>query len=95
MTAPLAGIKVVEISVAMAGPFCGMLLGDYGADVVKIERTVTGDDSRVWAPYFHDSMSYYYAAANALSSSSSSCRHRAPLQEEELKEITYILEWRV
>ncbi len=64
MTAPLAGIKVVEISVAMAGPFCGMLLGDYGADVVKIERTVTGDDSRVWAPYFHDSMSYYYAAAN-------------------------------
>ena len=33
MTAPLAGIKVVEISVAMAGPFCGMLLGDYGTDV--------------------------------------------------------------
>lgn len=64
MTAPLAGIKVVEISVAMAGPFCGMLLGDYGADVIKIERTDVGDDSRAWSPFFYDSMSYYYAAAN-------------------------------
>ncbi len=64
MTAPLAGIKVVEISVAMAGPFCGMLLGDYGAEVIKIERTEVGDDSRAWSPFFHDSLSYYYAAAN-------------------------------
>jgi crotonobetainyl-CoA:carnitine CoA-transferase CaiB-like acyl-CoA transferase len=64
MTAPLAGIKVVEISVAMAGPFCGMLLGDYGADVIKIERTEVGDDSRAWSPFFHDSLSSYYAAAN-------------------------------
>lgn len=64
MTAPLAGIKVVEISVAMAGPFCGMLLGDYGADVIKIERTGVGDDSRAWSPYFHGAMGYYYAAAN-------------------------------
>jgi len=64
MTAPLAGIKVVEISVAMAGPFCGMLLGDYGADVIKIERTVVGDDSRAWSPYFHGAMGYYYASAN-------------------------------
>ena len=61
---PLTGIKVVEIGVAMAGPFCAMMLGDYGADVIKIERTVVGDDSRAWSPYFHDSMSYYYAAAN-------------------------------
>jgi crotonobetainyl-CoA:carnitine CoA-transferase CaiB-like acyl-CoA transferase len=64
MTAPLAGIKVVEISVAMAGPFCGMLLGDYGADVIKIERTGVGDDSRAWSPYFHGAMGYYYASAN-------------------------------
>ncbi|MDP4836619.1 MAG: CoA transferase [Burkholderiales bacterium] len=64
MTAPLAGIKVVEISVAMAGPFCGMLLGDYGADVIKIERTEVGDDSRAWSPFFHGAMGYYYASAN-------------------------------
>ncbi|MBO9352376.1 CoA transferase [Bordetella petrii] len=61
---PLAGLKVVEIGVAMAGPFCAMMLGDYGADVVKIERPGDGDDSRSWPPYFHGSLGYYYAAAN-------------------------------
>lgn len=64
MTSPLEGIKVVEIGVAMAGPFCSMMLGDYGADVIKIERVGVGDDSRAWSPYFHNSLSYYYAAAN-------------------------------
>ena len=64
MNSPLTGIKVVEIGVAMAGPFCAMMLGDYGADVIKIERTEVGDDSRSWPPHFHDAMGYYYAAAN-------------------------------
>jgi crotonobetainyl-CoA:carnitine CoA-transferase CaiB-like acyl-CoA transferase len=62
--APLAGIKVVEIGVAMAGPFCGMTLADYGADVVKIERVGEGDESRHWPPYFPGDVSYYFAAAN-------------------------------
>lgn len=61
---PLAGIGVVEVSVAMAGPFGGMMLADYGADVVKIERVERGDDSRHWPPYFHGRMSHYFAAAN-------------------------------
>jgi len=61
---PLSGIKVVEIGVAMAGPFCAMLLGDYGADVVKIEKVDGGDDSRAWPPFFHGELSYYYASAN-------------------------------
>src|SRR5262245_57675275 len=43
---PLAGIKVIEVGMAMAGPFCGMMLADYGADVVKIERLGEGDESR-------------------------------------------------
>lgn len=64
MTAPLTGIKVVEIGVAMAGPFCGMMLGDYGADVIKIERTNVGDDSRAWTPNFFGQLSYYFASAN-------------------------------
>jgi crotonobetainyl-CoA:carnitine CoA-transferase CaiB-like acyl-CoA transferase len=64
MANPLSHIKVVEISVAMAGPFCGMMLGDYGADVIKIERVGHGDDSRGWPPYFHGGMSHYYASAN-------------------------------
>jgi crotonobetainyl-CoA:carnitine CoA-transferase CaiB-like acyl-CoA transferase len=64
MANPLSQIKVVEISLAMAGPFCGMMLGDYGADVIKIERVGHGDDSRAWAPYFHGGMSHYFASAN-------------------------------
>ncbi|MBW8270792.1 CaiB/BaiF CoA transferase family protein [Caldovatus aquaticus] len=64
MTAPLEGLRVVEIGVAMAGPFCAMMLADYGAEVVKIERVGAGDDSRSWPPYFHDSLGYYFASAN-------------------------------
>ena len=64
MASPLAHIKVVEISVAMAGPFCGMMLADYGADVVKVERVGHGDDSRAWPPHFHGGMSHYFASAN-------------------------------
>jgi crotonobetainyl-CoA:carnitine CoA-transferase CaiB-like acyl-CoA transferase len=64
MANPLSQIKVVEISLAMAGPFCGMMLGDYGADVIKIERVGHGDDSRAWPPYFHGGMSHYFASAN-------------------------------
>ncbi len=62
--APLAGIKVIEVGVAMAGPFCGMTLGDYGADVVKIERIGEGDETRHWPPYFPGGVGYYFAAAN-------------------------------
>lgn len=62
--APLAGLKVVEISVAMAGPYCGMMLADYGAEVVKVERTGQGDESRNWAPFFGGRMSHYFASVN-------------------------------
>ena len=61
---PLAGIKVIEVGVAMAGPFCGMTLADYGADVVKVERVGEGDETRHWPPYFPGQVGYYFAAAN-------------------------------
>lgn len=73
MSSPLSHIKVIEISVAMAGPYCGMMLADYGADVVKIERVGQGDDSRAWPPHFHPEtgpgetcggMGHYFASAN-------------------------------
>ena len=62
--APLEGIKVIEIGMAMAGPFCGMQLADYGANVIKVERIGEGDESRRWAPFFDGGLSYYFAAAN-------------------------------
>jgi crotonobetainyl-CoA:carnitine CoA-transferase CaiB-like acyl-CoA transferase len=54
MTTPalsLEGIRVLDLSRVLAGPFCGMLLSDLGADVIKIEDTASGDESRTWPPH--------------------------------------------
>ena len=60
----LDGIRVIEWSEAMAGPYCAMLLGDFGADVIKVERPGIGDQSRAWGPPFIDSESAYFLCAN-------------------------------
>ncbi len=52
MTAPLAGLKVVELARILAGPWIGQTLADLGAEVIKIERPVVGDDTRHWGPPF-------------------------------------------
>ncbi len=62
--APLEGLKVLEIGVAMAGPFCTMMLADYGADCIKVERIGQGDESRNWGPFFEGGLSHYFAAVN-------------------------------
>jgi crotonobetainyl-CoA:carnitine CoA-transferase CaiB-like acyl-CoA transferase len=49
---PLTGIKVVELARILAGPWCGQLLADLGAEVVKVERPGAGDDTRHWGPPF-------------------------------------------
>lgn len=60
---PLQGIRVVELSRHLAGPWAAMTLGDLGADVIKVERPGSGDDSRDWGPIV-DGESAYFASAN-------------------------------
>jgi len=55
MPGPLAGIRVLELARILAGPWAGQILADLGADVVKIERTGAGDDTRGWGPPFVES----------------------------------------
>lgn len=47
---PLKGMKVIDLTKVLAGPLCGQYLGEYGADVIKVETTGTGDDTRGWLP---------------------------------------------
>ena len=68
MTAPLAGIRVLELARILAGPWCGQILADMGADVVKVESP-EGDDTRQWGPPFipaadggHLDSAYYHSA---------------------------------
>jgi crotonobetainyl-CoA:carnitine CoA-transferase CaiB-like acyl-CoA transferase len=64
MTAPLEGIRVLDLSRVLAGPYCTMMLGDLGAEVVKIERPGTGDDTRAWGPPFVAGQSAYFLCCN-------------------------------
>ena len=60
----LDGIRVVELTEALAGPYCAMLLADLGAGVIKVERPGIGDQSRAWGPPFVGGESAYFLAAN-------------------------------
>src|SRR5437868_2895991 len=62
--APLTGIRVLDASRVLAGPFCGQLLGDLGADVIKLERPGQGDETRTWGPPWLGELSAYYLSCN-------------------------------
>jgi crotonobetainyl-CoA:carnitine CoA-transferase CaiB-like acyl-CoA transferase len=61
---PLEGIVVADFSRVLAGPLAAMLLGDLGADVIKVERPDGGDDTRAWGPPWHEGESTYYLGLN-------------------------------
>jgi crotonobetainyl-CoA:carnitine CoA-transferase CaiB-like acyl-CoA transferase len=61
---PLAGLRVLDASRVLAGPFAGMILGDLGAEVLKVERPGQGDETRAWGPPFHHGLSAYYLSCN-------------------------------
>lgn len=61
----LTGVRVLDLTRVLAGPFCTMMLGDLGADVIKVEEAGRGDDTRQWGPPFTKSgMSAYFISAN-------------------------------
>ncbi len=68
MTKALSGIRVLDLSRVLAGPWCTQMLGDLGAEIIKIEQPGKGDDTRSWGPPWHgegeDRLSAYYLAAN-------------------------------
>ncbi|ARP93037.1 carnitine dehydratase [Bordetella genomosp. 13] len=59
----LAGLRVLDLSRILGGPYCGQILGDHGADVLKIEPP-QGDDTRTWGPPFRDGVASYYFGLN-------------------------------
>lgn len=78
---PLDGIKILDLTRVLAGPYCGMVLQDLGAEVIKIENPKTGDDSRCFGP-FKNGKSLYFTAINCGKKSLS-----LNLKEEEGKKI--------
>lgn len=64
MPLPLEGLRVLDLSRALAGPFCSMMLGDLGADVIKVEQPGIGDHTRAWGPPFEGGESTYFLSVN-------------------------------
>jgi len=83
---PLEGIVVIDLTQALAGPYCTQILGDFGADIIKIERPGTGDQSRGWGHPFVEGESSYFMGTNRNKRSLT-----LNLQEESARDVLYRL----
>lgn len=86
MSGPLEGVRVLDLSRVLTGPFCSMILGDMGAEIVKIEIPKTGDDTRQWGPPFIHGESAYFLSVNRNKKSVT-----LDLSNEKGREILYAL----
>jgi crotonobetainyl-CoA:carnitine CoA-transferase CaiB-like acyl-CoA transferase len=82
----LEGIVVIDLTQALAGPYCTQILGDFGAEVIKVERPGTGDQSRGWGPPFVEGESSYFMGTNRNKRSLT-----LNLQEESARDVLYRL----
>ncbi len=74
----LHGLRVLDLSRVLAGPFCTQLLGDMGAEIIKIEQPGKGDDTRQWGPpWFHGESAYYLSCNRNKKSVTINFKHRA------------------
>ena len=64
MSGALDGIRILDLSRVLAGPFCTMIFGDLGAEVIKVEAPGGSDETRKWGPPFKKGISAYYLCAN-------------------------------
>ncbi|MED5579814.1 MAG: CoA transferase [Nitrospinota bacterium] len=64
MSAPLKDIKILDLTRILAGPYCTMMLGDMGAEIIKVENPKNGDDTRGWGPPFLNGVSTYFISVN-------------------------------
>ncbi|CAF0900686.1 unnamed protein product [Rotaria sp. Silwood1] len=61
---PLHGVKILDLTRVLAGPFASMILADYGANVIKVEKPGHGDDTRTWGPPYMEDQSVYFLSIN-------------------------------
>lgn len=86
MGLPLSNIRILDLTLIMAGPYCTLILGDLGAEVIKIEKPGIGESSREMPPYFFEEQSAYFIAMNRNKKSMT-----LDLKSEEGKKIFYAL----
>lgn len=85
MSLPLSGIRVLDLTRVLAGPFCTMILSDLGAEVIKVEIPGSGDDSRAFGPFLHNRSLYFLSINRAKKSVSLNLK--SPRGKEILKDL--------